>query len=148
METNNSFEVRTARKHKSIRSRKDLVRHARPVISKSNVSAQDVIQFLNGAHEDHVVVTKTGNEPVREYIIHYRPGCPNTARAIRAIEKLPNQVRLILHSANDTSKNKKLLAFLSKEYPDKPVTYPRIFTQDGHLVGGATELIEFLQQLE
>lgn len=152
METNNisSFGVRTARKSATIKTRADLFRNARPVTSKSDVTAQDVIQFLNGAHdnEHHVVVTKKGNQPTREYIIHYRPGCPNTARAIGAIEKLPNEVRLVMHSANDTHTNKKLRAFLSKEYPDKPVTYPRIFTHDGTLVGGATELIESLKHAE
>jgi hypothetical protein len=143
METNNTFAVQTARKD-TIKSRNDLFKHARCV--KTNMSAQNVIRFLNDDPKDHhVMVTKTGSEPVREYIIHYRPGCPNTARAIGAIEQMPNGARLIMHSANDKSKNRKLRAFLSKEYPDKPVTYPRIFTQDGILVGGATELIDSLK---
>jgi len=86
------------------------------------------------------------NDDSVEYIIHYRPGCPNTARAVRAVEQLPNEVRLIMHSADDKTKNQKLRAYLSKEYPDKPITYPRIFSQDGQLIGGATELIESLQQ--
>ncbi len=149
METNNNglFGIRATRKgNKStpVKCRKELFMHARP--EETNVSVEEVLRFLNDPHEtiEHIVVTKSGTDPMQEFIIHYRPGCPNTARALNAIEKIPNQVRVIMHSADDAVKNRKLRAFLSKKHPDKPITYPRVFAQDGQLIGGATELIETL----
>lgn len=149
METK-TFKIHAIRAHHKIKSRKDLFQHVRPV--RTDISANDTLQFLNDpsttTEYGYIVVVKKGSEPLHEYIIHYRPGCPNTARAVHAIDKLPNGATFIMHSANDTRKNQKLRAYLAKEHPGKPVTYPRIFTHDGKLVGGASELIESLQQSE
>ena len=144
MSTNSSFTIHTA--PSDIKTRDELTE--RSTKQTLNASAKDVLDYLNrpqsSTSDEHLWVTKKGEQPSKEFIIHFRPGCPNTARAMGAIASCPNSFRVIFHSANHTTKNKKLVSYLGKNYPDTPITYPRVFSQFGELIGGATELIAHL----
>lgn len=141
-----SYTVHTVPKTKDVRSRADLYQklteHKRGLDREGVLNTLPELKF----EKDYVVIEKTGSEPKREFIIHFRPGCPNTARALNAIDQSPNACRVHMLSANDTRTNNKLRKYLKKHHPDKDITYPRVFAQDGELIGGATELIEHLQQ--
>ncbi len=140
------FTIHTA--PSDVKTRTDLDKRSKK--QSSHVTVKDVLDYINrpdsSTTDEHIWVTKKGEppSPVHEFIIHFRPGCPNTARALGAIASSPKSFRVLFHSANHPRKNKKLVAYLKKNHPDEPITYPRVFSQFGELVGGATELIEQL----
>ena len=138
------YSIHTHKKSKDVRSRADLYAKL-----KEHKRVSDIEGVLNtlpevSFEEQYVVVQKSGAEPVQEFIIHFRPGCPNTARALSAIDSAPNGFRVHMLSANDTRTNKKLRKYLKKHHPNKEITYPRVFSGNGELIGGATEFIEYL----
>ena len=138
------YSVHTHNKSKDVRSRADLYANLKE--HKRDLNVEGVLNTLPeiSFQEKYVVVQKSGAEPIREFIIHFRPGCPNTARALSATERAPNGFKIHMLSANDTRTNKKLIKYLKKHYPNKEITYPRVFSENGELIGGATELIEHL----
>lgn len=140
------YSIHTHPKTKDVRSRADL--YAKSNEHKRVSDVTDVLQtFPQLSFEDnYVVVQKSGTEPTKEFIIHFRPGCPNTARALGAIDRMPNGCRVHMLNANDSRTNKKLIKYLQKNYPNEKITYPRVFDENGELIGGATELIEHVLQ--
>ncbi len=138
------YSVHTHPKTKHIRSRAEL--YSKQKQYKRDITLNDVLNTLPELSFDknYVVVEKSGTEPSKEFIVHFRPGCPNTERALGAIDRNPSGCRVHMLSANDDRTNKKLKKYLKKHYPDKEITYPRVFSKDGELIGGATELIEHL----
>ena len=144
MSTNGSFTIHTA--PSGIKTRVELVEKSKK--QSLNASAKDVLDFINrpesSTTDEHVWVSKDGDQPSKDFIIHFRPGCPNTARALGAVANSLSAFNVIFHSANHPRKNKKLVAYLGKNYPNTPITYPRVFSQFGELIGGATELIAHL----
>ncbi len=140
------YNIYTHPKTKDVRSRADL--YAKSNEHKRVDNMTEVLQTLPelAFDKNYVVVQKSGDEPTKEFIIHFRPGCPNTARALGAIDRMPNGCRVHMLSANDSRTNKKLRKYLKKNFPNEPVTYPRVFSESGELIGGATELIELLNK--
>lgn len=140
------YTVQTVPKSKDIRSRADLYRALEE--HKRDLDAERVLDTLSDLNFEklYVVISKSGSEPVEEFIIHFRPGCPNTARALGAIDRIPNGCRVHMLSANDARTNNKLKRYLKSNHPDEPVTYPRVFSKDGDLIGGATELIKHVEE--
>lgn len=138
------YTVHTLSKSKNVRSRADLYNQLQE--HKAGLDAGGVLETLSDLpfEKKYVVVQKSGSEPTREFIIHFRPGCPNTARALGAIDRAPDTFRVHMLSANDTRTNTKLQKYLKKHHPEEAITYPRVFSQFGELIGGATELIEHL----
>ncbi len=140
------YRIHTHPKTKDVRSRADL--YAKSSEHKRVGDMSGVLQTFPELSFDkqYVVVQKSGTEPAKEFIIHFRQGCPNTARALGAIDRMPNGCRVHMLSADDSRTNKKLRKYLKKNYPDVQVTYPRVFDESGELIGGATELIEHLKE--
>jgi hypothetical protein len=139
------YSVRVADKSKDIKNRETLTTNLKEC--RTGASFNEVLSVLETLpfEEQFVVIDKQGTGPVREFFIHFRPGCPNTLRALDAVNKSSDSFRVYMYSANDKTSNPKLKQYLRTNYPERAVTYPRVF-REGELIGGATELIDHLQK--